>query len=550
MQAVLRRFTNSLPSFDLNDKISAAAAGFAVLVMLSTLGALSALREQRLFYDRLEALAAASRNIERANATIYAVVMESRGIYMSADRNVARRYADSLLAKLRQLTKIVEEWEALLPADDAATFAPFRQRIDQFVAFRTEMARRTISVGSSAARELGDNDENRAVRTALNEDLETLSQLYADRIRELGEAADARGMVAFYLGGLGLLIIVLIAAAALALRWGVLMPLLDIARVTDRIAAGRIKLKIPHARRHDEIGHVAHAVETYQDNVFRLQELEEHEIEIERQHAVILRQRERLEQGALSSQQRLDAAVANMAQGLIMLDSFCYVLMVNDQYRALYGLPASIARPGTHMRDILAHRARQGLLREKPADFLASLRERIREGKPAISEFELGDGRIIRVCERPMDGGGWIATHEDFTTQRRNERILARAEYFLAALLENIPQAVVAKDAQSLRYVFVNHAAEKLFGLPRAQIIGRAARELFPEPTGELLESFDRAHLDEVGDETPKAHSIDTPGNGKRDVVVRRLPVTVGEGQPKYLLSIVEDHTQDQRAAA
>ncbi|MDU3133748.1 MAG: PAS domain S-box protein, partial [Bradyrhizobium sp.] len=203
MQAVLRRFTNSLPSFDLNDKISAAAAGFAVLVMLSTLGALSALREQRLFYDRLEALAAASRNIERANATIYAVVMESRGIYMSADRNVARRYADSLLAKLRQLTKIVEEWEALLPADDAATFAPFRQRIDQFVAFRTEMARRTISVGSSAARELGDNDENRAVRTALNEDLETLSQLYADRIRELGEAADARGMVAFYLGGLG-----------------------------------------------------------------------------------------------------------------------------------------------------------------------------------------------------------------------------------------------------------------------------------------------------------------------------------------------------------
>ncbi|MGY4305418.1 hypothetical protein ACVIJ6_002661 [Bradyrhizobium sp. USDA 4369] len=65
MQAVLRRFTNSLPSFDLNDKISAAAAGFAVLVMLSTLGALSALREQRLFYDRLEALAAASRNIER-----------------------------------------------------------------------------------------------------------------------------------------------------------------------------------------------------------------------------------------------------------------------------------------------------------------------------------------------------------------------------------------------------------------------------------------------------------------------------------------------------
>ncbi|NPU14331.1 PAS domain-containing protein [Bradyrhizobium sp. 83012] len=546
----LRRFTTSLPSFSLNDTISAAAAAFAVLVMLSTLGALSALREQRLFYERLEQLAAASRNIERTNALIYAVVMESRGIYMSLDRNVARRYADAQLGKLAQLAKVVAEWEAQVTEADAALFAPFRMRIDQFIAFRTEMARRTISIGSSAARELGDNDENRAVRTALNEDLEKLSRLYAARTRELGETADARGVASYFLGGLGLLIVALIAAAALALRWGVLMPLLDIARVTDRIAAGRIKLKIPHARRHDEIGRVAQAVETYQNGAFRLQELEEHEVEIERQYTDILRQHEQLEQGAISSQQRLDAAVANMAQGLIMLDSFGYVLMVNEQYRKLYGVPASIAKPGAHVREILAHRAKLGLLREKPSDFLAALRQRMKEGRAEIVEVELADGRIIRISERPMAGGGWIATHEDFTAQRRNERILARAEYFLAALLENIPQAVVAKDAQSLRYVFVNRATEVLFGLPRAEIIGRAARDLFPEPTCTLIETFDRQLLADETDQTPKAHSVEMPGNRIRDVVVRRLPISIGEGEPKFLLNIIEDRTADQRAAA
>ncbi|WP_315786822.1 MULTISPECIES: PAS-domain containing protein [unclassified Bradyrhizobium] len=546
----LRRFTTSLPSFSLNDTISAAAAAFAVLVMLSTLGALSALREQRLFYERLEQLAAASRNIERTNALIYAVVMESRGIYMSLDRNVARRYADAQLGKLAQLAKVVEEWEAQVTEADAALFAPFRMRIDQFIAFRTEMARRTISIGSSAARELGDNDENRAVRTALNEDLEKLSRLYAARTRELGETADARGVASYFLGGLGLLIVALIAAAALALRWGVLMPLLDIARVTDRIAAGRIKLKIPHARRHDEIGRVAQAVETYQNGAFRLQELEEHEVEIERQYTDILRQHEQLEQGAISSQQRLDAAVANMAQGLIMLDSFGYVLMVNEQYRKLYGVPASIAKPGAHVREILAHRAKLGLLREKPSDFLAALRQRMKEGRAEIVEVELADGRIIRISERPMAGGGWIATHEDFTAQRRNERILARAEYFLAALLENIPQAVVAKDAQSLRYVFVNRATEVLFGLPRSEIIGRAARDLFPEPTCTLIETFDRQLLADETDQTPKAHSVEMPGNRIRDVVVRRLPISIGEGEPKFLLNIIEDRTADQRAAA
>ncbi len=550
MQALLRRFARSLPSFSLNDKISAAAVAFAAIVMLLTLGALAALQEQRELYHRLEQLAASARNVERANAMIYAAVMESRGIYMSPDRNVARRYADSLLTKCSQLVKIVEQWEQQVSGDDADLFAPFKKRIDQFVAFRTEMARRTISVGSSAARELGDNDENRAVRTALNEDLEKLSRLYDDRIRELGEVAEARSQVSFYLGGLGAVIVILIAAAALALRGGVLRPLLDIARVTDRIAAGRIKLTIPHARRHDEIGHVAHAVETFQDGVFRIQELEEHEIEIEREHADIMRERQRLEQGALSSQQRLDAALGNMAQGLIMLDSFGYVLVVNEQYRSLYGVPASIARPGAHLREILAHRSRVGLLREKPSEYLAALKQRMKDGKPAIAEFELGDGRVIRISERPMDGGGWIATHEDFTAQRRNERILARAEYFLAALLENIPQAVVAKDAQSLRYVFVNRAAEDLFGLPRSEIIGRAARELFPEPTGALLESFDRELLADGADLSPRAHSIDTPAGGRRDVVVRKLPVSVGEDAPRYLLSIVEDRTQSRRAAA
>ena len=550
MRELLRRYTKSLPSFSLNDKISAAAAAFAALVLLSTVVSLAAFREQRALYDRLEALSAASRNIERINALIYAVVMESRGIYMSPDRTTARRYADSQLARLQQLTKVADEWEDQITRDDGAVFARAKQRLDQFIAFRTDMARQTVSVGSSAARELGDNDENRAARTALNDDLDQVSRVYAERLSELDQFADARGAASFFLGALGAVKIMLLATAVLALRHGVLRPLLDIAKVTGRITAGRIKLRIPHAKRHDEIGGVARAVEAFQSGVFRIQELEQHELEFERQHADILREHHRLEQGAVSSQQRLDAAVASMAQGLIMLDSSCYVLMVNDQYRELYDLPASIARPGAHARDILAHRARLGLLREKPSEYLAALRQRMKEGKPSTTELELGDGRIIRVCERPVEGGNWLATHEDFTAQRRNERILARAEYFLAALLENIPQAVVAKDAETLRYVFVNRATEVLFGLPRSEIIGRAARDLFPEPTCTMIENFDRQLLADETDQTPKAHAVEMPGNRIREVVVRRLPVSIGEGEPKFLLNIIEDRTVDQRAAA
>ena len=78
-----------------------------------------------------------------------------------------------------------------------------------------------------------------------------------------------------------------------------------------------------------------------------------------------------------------------------------------------------------------------------------------------------------------MDGGGWVATHEDVTQQQRAELMLARTERFLATVLENVTQSIIAKDSKDLRYVFVNKAAEKLYGLPRSEIIGKSARDLF-----------------------------------------------------------------------
>jgi methyl-accepting chemotaxis protein len=60
-------------------------------------------------------------------------------------------------------------------ADDAEQFATFRKPIEQFVDFRRELVRRAIEITPAAGREWGDNDANRAVRSALNKDLEVLS---------------------------------------------------------------------------------------------------------------------------------------------------------------------------------------------------------------------------------------------------------------------------------------------------------------------------------------------------------------------------------------
>src|SRR5215475_6645673 len=86
-----------------------------------------------------EAVSTASRaalNVERVNSLVYAVVMESRGVYMSTDPAVVKKYGDGLLKFNDNILEVVRNWQALVQADDAEQFATFKKRIEQFIDFR------------------------------------------------------------------------------------------------------------------------------------------------------------------------------------------------------------------------------------------------------------------------------------------------------------------------------------------------------------------------------------------------------------------------------
>ena len=84
----------------------------------------------------------------------------------------------------------------MVQADDAEQFAIFKKRIDQFVEFRKELVRRGVEINPAAGREWGDNDANRAVRSALNKDLEALSKVYAERSKRLAQQTDINRQLA------------------------------------------------------------------------------------------------------------------------------------------------------------------------------------------------------------------------------------------------------------------------------------------------------------------------------------------------------------------
>jgi PAS domain S-box-containing protein len=536
MSGIWKMFLSKINGLSLHARLRAGVGLFLVLIGLLVMMAFHAARQQAAFREELNTAARAALNIERVNGLIYAVVMESRGIYMSSEPAIVKRYADSLQKSVKELSGVVADWQQMVSDDDADRFALFKDRIEQFIEFRRELVRRAINIGPGAGREWGDNDANRTVRTALNDDLKVLANIYDERTKRAALLGEQNRISGWLLIALGIMAMALAIVSALTIRRSILTPLQDISRATDKIAGGSLTLAVPHIGRSDEIGHLANAVQNFRDAAGRVLELEEHEAAMESAH-------DQLKDKYFAKKWQLDAAVNNMAQGLIMLDSAGKVMLLNEQYRKMYGLPRETFKAGCTLRDILEHRAQTKLFSGNIDDYLGKIQNRIAKRTPMTTEVELADGRVIRINERAMDGGGWIATHDDCTEQLKTQRRLERTERFLVTVIENMPEAIVAKDGNSLRYIFINRAAETLYGLPRTEIMGKTAHDLFPKQTAELIEQHDRKLVAENREFSPGVHAIQTPGNGTRHVRVRRLPVTGQNGETQVLLSMIEDLT-------
>ena len=122
----------------------------------------------------------------------------------------------------------------------------------------------------------------------------------------------------------------------------------------------------------------------------------------------------------LRQQNRLmTAALENMPQGLCMLDSSARLMLCNKRYLEIFGLTPEQVMPGCSLRDILEHCRAAGTFSGNADRYAAEYVAQISQGKITSTAYEMKDGQIIALANRPMRGGGWIDTHEDITERRR-----------------------------------------------------------------------------------------------------------------------------------
>jgi diguanylate cyclase (GGDEF)-like protein/PAS domain S-box-containing protein len=142
-----------------------------------------------------------------------------------------------------------------------------------------------------------------------------------------------------------------------------------------------------------------------------------------------LSQQHRLSQQRLRlEKQRLDTAVNNMTQGLLLFDSSQRLIVCNQRYIELYGLSAEVVKPGCTFREVIAHRKATGSFVDDVDEYCASVLRDI--GQRKVIVIETPDGRSIEIVNEPLADGGWVATHQDITERRRAEQRITHLAHY------------------------------------------------------------------------------------------------------------------------
>ena len=132
-----------------------------------------------------------------------------------------------------------------------------------------------------------------------------------------------------------------------------------------------------------------------------------------------------------NSQAQTNAAMNNMSQGLVMFDSSARLIVCNRRYLEMYGLSPKIVRPGCTLRELLDHRIATGqFFSDDFEQYMSEILSGVDQGTVFSKITNLPDGRIICIMNHPIADGGFVATHEDVTDQKRaEERISYEAHH-------------------------------------------------------------------------------------------------------------------------
>ena len=253
--------------------------------------------------------------------------------------------------------------------------------------------------------------------------------------------------------------------------------------------------------------------------------------------------RQRYEQDLLQNRTLLRAVLDNVPLGLYTRDCDNQMTFFNRQSMVVLGETdvkcVNTPHPHQDTSVVAFHRTRE--------------QQVLKEGKIKDYPEELyvdheGNEKILHMIKVPlMDAGPKplvLSIVEDITDRRRQEKEIARANSFLSAIVQNAPIGLYARASDG-RMLLRNKQCEAIFGEVSEKAFDSTGS--LPHETPEQVHEYiarERALLESGKTlDIPEEEYITGSGE-KRLLHMIKVPVEGGNGDPQFVVTLVEDITK------
>lgn len=197
-------------------------------------------------------------------------------------------------------------------------------------------------------------------------------------------------------------------------------------------------------------------------------------------------------------------------------------------------------------RDRIWQDRQQALKRYQPFQLVYRIRH-----SSGLEKWVWEQGQGIWNVDRQLEAlEGFISditSHKRLETQQQEAAAeLQTTQRFLQSVLENLPVAVIAKDAAELRFVLWNATATKLFHLLPEQVLGLTGFDIFPPAIAKARRERDllALHSDAIIHIPIEETQIE---GESRLLQTWQTRILGADGAPQYLLTIANDITEREQ---
>jgi PAS domain S-box-containing protein len=116
--------------------------------------------------------------------------------------------------------------------------------------------------------------------------------------------------------------------------------------------------------------------------------------------------------------------------------------------------------------------------------------------------------------------------------------------------VEDLPNMVFVKDADGLRFVYMNREGEALLGIPRSELLGKSDYDILPAEQADFFTAKDREVLASGIPMLIPEEPLLSPTRGPRVLRTYKVRIEDASGRARYLLGVSVDITDVARGEA